>query len=69
MRKLTKNLTPDDVKAMPLDEFEGRFGFRPLDALEKYGWAMLAERISPHTRQAMRAGIIPTPDLSNIVMT
>ncbi len=68
MKKLTKNLTPDNVKAMPLDEFEERFGFRPSDALEKWGWAMMATRIAPDTRQAIQAGVIDTPDLSNIVM-
>lgn len=61
-------LTPADVKAMPLAEFEARFGFRPTDALEKWGWAMQGVRINDMTREMMRIGIIDTPLLSGIVM-
>lgn len=62
------DLTPSDVKAMPLDEFAERFGFRPTDALEKWGWAMQGERISDLTRDAIQAGVIDMPDLDDIVM-
>jgi hypothetical protein len=67
--KSIEQLTPDDVKAMPLDEFEKRFGFRPVDALEKWGWAMQGKRITPDTRALMTAGILDVPDLDDVVMT
>ena len=63
------DLTPDDVKAMPLDKFEQRFGFRPVDALEKHFFAGMGQRLSPFMRNAIEQGLLgPLPDLSNIVM-
>lgn len=61
-------LTPPEVKAMPLQEFEERFGFRPIDALEKWGFAMQGRRIDSMTRQMMNAGVIDKPNLADIVM-
>jgi hypothetical protein len=61
-------LTPAEVKAMPLEEFEQRFGFRPVDALEKWGWAMQGVRINDMSREMMRVGILDTPSLADIVM-
>lgn len=62
-------LTPDQVKAMPLQEFEQRFGFIPIDALEKWGFAMMGERMSEQVRAAYFAGLIlEMPDLTGVVM-
>ena len=71
MRKTMKpndQLTPPEVKAMPLQESQERFGFRPLDALEKWGYAMQGRRIDAMTRQMMSAGILDMPILADIVM-
>lgn len=62
------DLTPIEVKQMPLDEFEQRFKFRPVDALEKCGFAMLGQRMHPETRAAIEAGILDMPDLTDVVM-
>ena len=61
-------LTPAEVKAMPLAEFEKQFGFRPVDALEKWGWAMQGVKINQLARDMMRIGIIDKPSLADIVM-
>lgn len=66
--KPNSELTPDEVKSMPLDEFEKRFNFRPVDALEKWCWAMQGKRLDPTSRGAFEAGVIDMPDLENIVM-
>ena len=69
MHKPMDELTPDDVKAMPLDEFEQRFKFRPVDALEKCYWAAMGRRIRGDTRSMIVAGVLPHPDVSNVRMT
>ena len=64
-------LSPEDVMKMPLDEFEQRFGFRPVDALEKKWFAVIAKRILPIQREMIAAGILDdvgSDDLSNVVM-
>lgn len=68
MSKPNSELTPADVKAMPLDEFESRFGFVPIDALEKWGFAMQGKRMGQMERAAFSGGIIDMPDLSGVVM-
>ena len=67
-RLFEDELTPQDVKRMPLSEFERRFGFRPRDALEKCAWAMQGQLMDDTAVSAMVAGIIPKPDLSDVVM-
>ncbi len=67
-KKLTQNLTPSDVKKMPLAEFEDRFGFRPTDALEKYWFASNAERLTPLYRDALLAGVCGPFSLDDVVM-
>lgn len=61
-------LTPTDVKAMPLAEFEKRFGFRPTDALEKQYFAATAKRLPAFQRAALEAGVMGAIDLSDVVM-
>ena len=55
-------MTPDDVLAMPLDEFERTFGFRPVDAIEKKWFAMLGERLNP----ICRAYIIASDEVGDL---
>lgn len=62
------DLTPADVIKMPLDEFEKRFGFRPVDALDKHYYAITAIRLDPVVRQMIESGILGVPNLSNVVM-
>ena len=61
-------LTPEDVIKMPLAEFEQRFGFRPDDALEKHWFAVVGKRLDDIARGAMEIGLVPTGDLSKVVM-
>lgn len=61
-------LTVDDVIAMPLAEFEGRFGFRPTTASEKKWFAVMAKRQTQLDRDAIAAGIVSDGDLSKVVM-
>lgn len=64
-----KAISIADVLAMPLAEFEERFGFRPTDALEKHWFACSGERITQQSRAAIKAGVLgDTPDLSHVVM-
>lgn len=64
----TSDLCPSDVMAMPVDQFEKVFGFRPMDALEKYWFAVNARRISEIQRAAVAAGIVGEIDLSQVRM-
>jgi hypothetical protein len=59
-----------DVVAMPLAEFEKRFGFRPVDALEKKFFAATGKRPDAMQRAAIEAGILEPPktDYSQVVM-
>lgn len=63
-------LTPGDVIAMPLGEFEERFGFRPVDALEKHWFASNATRLPDLMREALESGVLDEikPDLDHVVM-
>lgn len=67
-RKANHNLTPQEVKAMGLKEFERRFGFRPVDAYEKHFFAGLGERPSPIVLEGIRAGIAGEVDIAAINM-
>ena len=48
--KTNAELSPEEVIKMPLKEFEERFGFRPVDALEKHSLASNAKRLGPEMR-------------------
>ena len=61
-------ITPDQVKQMPLAEFETRFGFRPTCAFEKHWFAGLASRPAPDILMLFNAGLMGTIDLSAVVM-
>jgi hypothetical protein len=67
-RKANHKLTPAEVIAMPLKEFEARFGFRPRDAIEKHYFASNAKRPSPIVREALAAGVLGDIDYSHVVM-
>ena len=60
-------MTPDEVLAMPLDEFETTFGFRPVDAIEKKWFAMIGERLDPLCRAYIIAANM-VGDLSGVNM-
>lgn len=64
----TKNedLTPENVKAMPLAEFEQRFCFRPADRLEKHWFAVTGKRIDSGSRAAVEAGLLGQIDLNGV---
>jgi hypothetical protein len=66
--KHNEDLTPAEVIKMPLNEFEERFGFRPVDALEKHYFASNAKRLEPHVREAIEAGVIGPVSLDHVVM-
>jgi hypothetical protein len=66
--KRNDHLTPTEVKAMPLVEFERRFDFRPADALEKQWFAATGSRLTTFHREALQAGILGPVDLSDVVM-
>jgi hypothetical protein len=56
--KPNSELTPQEVIAMPEDEFERRFGFRPVDALEKKWFAVTTKRLDSLSRGAIEAGLL-----------
>jgi hypothetical protein len=60
--------TVEDVIKMPLAEFEGRFGFRPVDALEKKHFAVTGNRPDQFIRDAIAAGVIGETNLDGVVM-
>ncbi|MBR9800574.1 hypothetical protein GYB59_02210 [bacterium] len=66
--KPNNQLTPGEVKIMGLAEFERRFGFRPVDKLDKWSFALRGQRISSDARAAIGCGLIPHPDLSVVLM-
>jgi hypothetical protein len=68
--KQNEELTPRDVCTMPLAEFEERFGFRPVDALEKHFFAATGSRPSALQREAIEAGVLEPPeaDYGNVNM-
>lgn len=66
--KPNSKLRPDEVIAMPLCEFEQRFGFRPVDALEKYWFAAVAKRINSDCRMACEIGLLGDLGLENVNM-
>lgn len=61
-------LSPEDVIRMPLVEFEYRFGFRPIDALEKKHFAVTGNRPDQFMRVALKAGVVGEYSLDNVVM-
>lgn len=65
---INKELVPKDVIDMPLAEFEQRFGFRPIDALEKKHFAVTGERPSQFIRDALETGIAGQIRLDDVVM-
>lgn len=68
-RRVTNGqLTPEDVISMPLSEFEQRFGFRPIDALEKKHFAVTGKRPHSFMRAALEAGVAGERRLDNVVM-
>ena len=66
--KSNDKLTPAEVIAMSLSQFERRFGFRPIDALDKKWFAVCAKRITPDMRLAIEAGVIGEYALDDVVM-
>jgi hypothetical protein len=68
--KTNDTLKPADVLAMPLAEFQERFGFRPADALEKKFFAVTGQRPDAMQRDMIEMGILdpPVPDYGNVVM-
>lgn len=68
MRKRNDRLTPAEVKAMGLKEFERRFGFRPRDAHEKHFFAAVARRPTSLEREAIAVGIVGEIDVSSVNM-
>jgi hypothetical protein len=65
--KSNDQLTPTEIIAMPLSEFVERFGFQPVDKLEKHWFAVNAKRLGEMERAALEAGIIgDLPDLSKV---
>jgi len=61
-------MNPETVKAMPLEEFERTFGFRPQTALEKWVFAVNGGQPNPTALAAVEQGILGEPDLSTVVM-
>ena len=63
-------LTPPDVIAMPLDEFEKRFGWRPVHPFEKKYFAITTKRPGAIEWDALRMGIIEEDEesLSKVMM-
>lgn len=64
-----EDLGPSEVIQMPLSEFEARFGFRPIDALEKKHFAITGKRITPFIREAIAAGVLGETRLDDVVMS
>jgi hypothetical protein len=67
-RKRNDKLTPQEVKRMGLKEFEQRFGFRPVDALEKQFFAATGKRPMFIQREVMMAEVLGPVDTSDVVM-
>lgn len=53
---------------MPLAEFEQRFGFRPVDALEKKHFAVTGNRPNRFVRDALEAGVLFKLNTDGVVM-
>lgn len=66
--KPNDELSPAEVITMPLSEFEERFGFRPVDALEKRFFAVTGKRPDAMQREMIEAGLMGEADLSKVVM-
>ena len=56
--KTNEQLTPAEVKAMPLKEFEQRFGFRPESAAEQHYFAGMGSRPDALTLRMLAAGVM-----------
>ena len=63
-----EDLSPEDVIKMPLAEFEERFGFRPVDALEKKHFAVTGNRPNEFVRDALQAGVMGELTTEGVVM-
>lgn len=62
-------LRPADVIGMGLAEFKWRFGFRPVDRLEKWWFAIRMKRLDAAQRREFETGALARPgDLDGIVM-
>lgn len=66
--KPNDELSPAEVIRMPLSEFEERFGFRPVDALEKKFFAINAKRPERFQREALEAGVMGDLGLEDVNM-
>lgn len=65
----TINLTPEDVKRMSLNEFEKRFGFRPVSAIEKHYFAGMGKRPDVMQLVMIEQGVLGMVDTTGVVMT
>lgn len=65
--KKLEDLQPEDTYAMCLAEFRYRFGFTPVDALEKWAFANSCKRFFPGAREALEEAM-PNLDLSHVCM-
>lgn len=65
----TINLAPEDVKKMPLDEFQKRFGFRPVSAIEKHYFAAMGKRPDAMQLVMIEQGVLGLIDTTGVVMT
>ena len=64
-----EDVTPTDVKAMPLAEFWHHFGFTPADIPEKWVFALTGERVSPQLRATFNfTQASSIPEFSNVAM-
>lgn len=57
-----------DVIRMPLAEFKKRFGFVPVDALEKKYFAITGNRPTQFQREAIEAGVVRDLSCDDVVM-
>lgn len=65
--KKLEDLRPEDTYAMCLAEFRYRYGFTPVDALEKWAFANSCKRFFPSAREALEEAL-PGLDLSHVNM-
>ena len=66
--KPNDKLTSSEVIKMPLAEFEERFNFRPVSAIEKHYFAGLGRRPDATTLGILTAGILGEIDLTGVMM-
>jgi hypothetical protein len=63
---MMERITPEQVIAMPLAEFERVFGFRPADRREKHWFAVTGTRLDDISRAAIEAGIIGAANVDHV---